>query len=166
MTFKEKCTFCTIYKNKKEIIYHDMYFFAIFDKYPVSPGHVEVIPKRHIPSIFDLTQDEWNMLFQTISHVIEIIKKTDLKRLYKKFIECPLNNRSIQFCKKMIINLENNNIIQGYNIGVNEGYVAGRTIDHLHIHIIPRYEKDVHDPIGGIRNVIPGMGNYRKPVSS
>ena len=106
------------------------------------------------------------MLFQTISHVIEIIKKTDLKRLYKKFIECPLNNRSIQFCKKMIINLENNNIIQGYNIGVNEGYVAGRTIDHLHIHIIPRYEKDVHDPIGGIRNVIPGMGNYRKPVSS
>lgn len=44
----------------------------------------------------------------------------------------------------------------GYTIGVNEGQAAGRTIDHLHIHLIPRYEGDVADPRGGIRHVLPG----------
>lgn len=48
----------------------------------------------------------------------------------------------------------------GFNIGVNEGRVAGRTIDHLHIHLIPRYLHDVDNPRGGIRNVIPGKGDY------
>ncbi len=44
----------------------------------------------------------------------------------------------------------------GYTIGVNEGRAAGRTIDHLHIHLIPRYAGDVPDPRGGIRHVLPG----------
>ncbi|QXV56753.1 HIT family protein [Amycolatopsis sp. TNS106] len=44
----------------------------------------------------------------------------------------------------------------GYTIGVNEGQAAGRTIDHLHIHLIPRYEGDVADPRGGVRHVLPG----------
>ncbi len=30
---------------------------------------------------------------------------------------------------------------RGYTIGINEGEAAGRAIDHLHIHLIPRYEK-------------------------
>ena len=52
-----------------------------------------------------------------------------------------------------------------YNIGNNEGRLAGRTIDHLHIHIIPRYENDVPDPVGGIRHLIQDadLANYRKP---
>lgn len=50
----------------------------------------------------------------------------------------------------------------GYNIGVNEGRAAGKTIDHLHIHLIPRYEGDVENPVGGVRNVIPGKSDYMK----
>ncbi|OGY87626.1 MAG: hypothetical protein A2233_01605 [Candidatus Kerfeldbacteria bacterium RIFOXYA2_FULL_38_24] len=46
------------------------------------------------------------------------------------------------------------------NVGVNEGRAAGRTIHHLHIHIIPRYEGDVENPRGGILNIIPGKGDY------
>lgn len=50
----------------------------------------------------------------------------------------------------------------GYTIGINEGQAAGRTIDHVHIHLIPRYEGDVPDPRGGIRTVLPsGMSNYK-----
>lgn len=49
---------------------------------------------------------------------------------------------------------------QGYNVGVNEGVAAGQTIMHLHVHIIPRYKGDVPNPRGGIRNVIPGKGDY------
>ncbi|MDP6529941.1 MAG: HIT family protein [Gemmatimonadota bacterium] len=47
-----------------------------------------------------------------------------------------------------------------YNIGINAGRVAGQTIDHLHIHLIPRYPGDVPDPTGGVRNIIPGQGRY------
>ena len=48
----------------------------------------------------------------------------------------------------------------GFNIGVNDGEAAGRTIHHLHIHLIPRYRGDVEKPRGGIRHIIPGKGSY------
>jgi diadenosine tetraphosphate (Ap4A) HIT family hydrolase len=48
---------------------------------------------------------------------------------------------------------------QGYNIGVNCGSVSGQTIDHVHIHLIPRYLNDVKDPRGGVRGVIPSKKN-------
>ena len=48
----------------------------------------------------------------------------------------------------------------GYNIGINDGEAAGRTIHHLHIHLIPRYQNDVENPRGGVRHIIPGKGNY------
>ncbi len=50
----------------------------------------------------------------------------------------------------------------GYNVGSNIGGAGGQTKFHVHIHVIPRYQGDVEDPIGGVRNVIPGKGNYRK----
>lgn len=48
----------------------------------------------------------------------------------------------------------------GYNVGFNAGVAAGQTVMHLHVHVIPRYAGDVPDPRGGIRHVIPGLGNY------
>lgn len=52
-----------------------------------------------------------------------------------------------------------------FNIGINEGPAAGRTINHLHIHIIPRREGDMADPRGGVRHVIPDRGNYKRHAS-
>jgi diadenosine tetraphosphate (Ap4A) HIT family hydrolase len=49
---------------------------------------------------------------------------------------------------------------QGFNIGVNCGEVAGQSVFHAHIHVIPRYAGDVPYPRGGVRNIIPGKGNY------
>jgi len=49
----------------------------------------------------------------------------------------------------------------GFNVGFNSGEEAGQTVFHTHIHIIPRYKGDVQNPRGGIRNVIPGKGDYR-----
>ncbi len=48
----------------------------------------------------------------------------------------------------------------GFNIGFNMNEAAGQTVFHTHIHVIPRYKGDVENPRGGIRNVIPGMGDY------
>jgi len=48
----------------------------------------------------------------------------------------------------------------GYNIGVNCGVVAGQTVMHCHIHIIPRYEGDCDNPRGGVRGCVPSRMSY------
>jgi diadenosine tetraphosphate (Ap4A) HIT family hydrolase len=50
----------------------------------------------------------------------------------------------------------------GYNLGINAGQAAGQTVMYPHIHMIPRRDGDCEDPVGGVRNVIPGRGNYKK----
>ena len=54
----------------------------------------------------------------------------------------------------------------GFNFGINSGKAAGQTVNHLHLHIIPRYDGDMDDPRGGVRHVIPSRGNYLKTVTS
>lgn len=51
---------------------------------------------------------------------------------------------------------------EGFNIGLNFGKTAGQTIMYPHVHLIPRRSGDCEDPTGGVRNVIPGKGNYLK----
>jgi len=48
----------------------------------------------------------------------------------------------------------------GYNVGFNAGTAAGQTVQHLHIHVIPRYFGDVDDPRGGVRGCIPARQRY------
>lgn len=160
-----ECTFCKIYQSGKGIVYYSQNFFALFDIFPVSPGHTEVIPKRHVVSLFDLTIDEWSNLQHALSSVVKQIEQTDFRQLYQGFVDNPLDDRSLEFCKKMLKHVGTNKRPDAYNIGVNEGEAAGRTIHHLHIHIIPRFFGDVDDYICGVRDVIPGMGNYKKQNS-
>ena len=56
----------------------------------------------------------------------------------------------------------NHNQCEAFNIGLNFGKVAGQTVMYPHVHLILRRTGDVEDPTGGIRNIIPGKGNYRK----
>lgn len=46
----------------------------------------------------------------------------------------------------------------GFNIGINQGKVAGQAIDHLHIHILPRF---LNDGGGSIHSII-----FNKPKES
>jgi len=50
--------------------------------------------------------------------------------------------------------------ITGFNIGVNCGESAGQTIMHAHIHLIPRRDGDVDEPMGGVRGVVGGRQGY------
>lgn len=51
------CLFCEFLKNNEISAENDL-AFAIFDGFPVNPGHVLVIPKRHVANYFELTTDE------------------------------------------------------------------------------------------------------------
>lgn len=120
------CIFCNISKDK--IIHEDPYWITIYDEFPVSKGHVLIIPKRHISNITELKSNEWAYLFSAIMFIEGYLKE--------KF-NC-----------------------DGFNIGINQGKAAGQTIEHLHIHVIPRYNGDIEDPKGGVRGVIPDKMKY------
>lgn len=47
-----------------------------------------------------------------------------------------------------------------FNLGVNAGKAAGQTIQHVHLHVIPRYTGDVPEPRGGVRWVLPETARY------
>ncbi|MDC0601116.1 HIT family protein, partial [Candidatus Pelagibacter sp.] len=54
--------------------------------------------------------------------------------------------------------------VKGFNIGTNAGIIAGQSILHCHIHLIPRREGDVDNPQGGVRSVIPKQQHYKRKV--
>lgn len=51
------CPFCN--PDKERITRESDLAFAMRDGFPVSKGHMLIIPKRHISSFFDLTDDEY-----------------------------------------------------------------------------------------------------------
>ena len=56
--------------------------------------------------------------------------------------------------------MKKDNTITAFNIGINDGKESGQTINHCHIHLIPRRKGDVKDPRGGIRGAIPEKRIY------
>ena len=62
--------------------------------------------------------------------------------------------------KKSIVNEDTS--VSAFNIGINDGPDAGRSVDHLHIHLIPRRKGDMDNPRGGVRGVIPEKQKYER----
>ena len=69
-------------------------------------------------------------------------------------------NDLIKIIKKEI--LDNDQSVKAFNIGTNAGKLAGQSIMHCHIHLIPRREGDVENPQGGVRSVIPKKQHYKR----
>jgi len=53
---EEGCPFCS--KGFEEIILENDLAMAFYDAFPVNPGHVLIVPKRHIESLFEAGSDE------------------------------------------------------------------------------------------------------------
>lgn len=55
----DNCIFCQIAKKEisSEIVFEDEFLIAIIDLYPASAGHLLLIPKEHISSIKNFSQD-------------------------------------------------------------------------------------------------------------
>ena len=87
------------------------------------------------------------------------------KRHVETYFE--LTKEEIQSCNELILKtkekiLELDSNVKGFNIGTNVGKVAGQSIMHCHIHLIPRREGDVENPQGGVRSVIPKKQHYKR----
>ena len=124
---QKDCVFCEL--STDQIIDNNKLAVAIRDKNPVTPGHTLIIPKRHEPSFFDITDAE------TLACKALLVKQ-----------------------KHHLMSQDKN--ITSFNIGTNSGIDAGQSVFHCHIHLIPRRRRDVKNPKGGLRHLIPDKGNY------
>jgi len=89
------------------------------------------------------------------------------KRHIKDYFD--LTQEEIIACDKLIKKIKKkieikDKSVKGFNIGTNSGKVAGQSIMHSHIHLIPRREGDVKNPQGGVRSVIPLKQHYTRKV--
>jgi diadenosine tetraphosphate (Ap4A) HIT family hydrolase len=54
--------------------------------------------------------------------------------------------------------LDNRHSPAGFTLSVNNGRLAGQTVEHAHTHVVPRYEGDLVKPNGLLREALPGPG--------
>lgn len=67
---KEDCTFCKIIKGEipSSKVYEDELTLAFKDIAPIAPIHILVIPKEHIKSLNELSDEK------LLSHIFDVIK--------------------------------------------------------------------------------------------
>lgn len=91
---------------------------------PITPGHVLVVPKRHVAKLSELTGEELLDIFGLAERI-----KAALAKAFGA---------------------------TGFNIAFNEGEVAGQSVPHLHLHVVPRSAGDT-----GITEYEPRTFLYR-----
>lgn len=160
---KNECYFCNLVNLRNQIIRKYKYFILILDSYPVSPGHVCIISKRHTENFCNLTNNEWIELRNAIKWSRNIHSIINLKIIYKTLYKHLYAGNSKYFLYKVLNNPNIGRSPDGYNYGINENEAAGMTIKHFHFHVIPRFNGDIYDPTGGIRRVLGDLSNYKLP---
>lgn len=158
------CYFCRVSAGQADpFIFENRAFVGIFDTNPVNPGHALVIPRRHVVSVFDLNADEQADYFEAIKGVKAVIESTNLVDLYQQMPQRDyLQGRPMEHVEAVLELSFLGRKPDAYTVGNNDGRAAGRSIDHLHVIVLPRYEGDVENPRGGIRNVIPARAQYQR----
>ena len=110
---------------------------------------------------------ENNLVFSTFDsypvskHHALIIPKRHVENYFD------MSEEEVLSCNKLIKKMRNkiqelDPTVDGFNIGTNLGKVAGQSIMHCHIHLIPRRKNDVDNPQGGVRGVIPSKQHYQR----
>ncbi|HEX3590184.1 MAG TPA: HIT domain-containing protein [Pseudonocardiaceae bacterium] len=96
--------------------------YAVLNLYPYNPGHLMVVPYRHVADYTELTAAETVELAEFTQRAMTVIRN----------VSAP----------------------HGFNIGMNQGVVAGAGIAaHLHQHVVPRW--------GGDSNFMPVIGHTK-----
>jgi histidine triad (HIT) family protein len=87
--FMEKdCTFCMIIKKEKsaDFLYEDESVAVIKDFRPHAPIHLLIIPKRHIRSVNDLTEQDKDIVFQMILRARAVARELSIAKSGYKLV--------------------------------------------------------------------------------
>lgn len=130
------CPFCRIPQMSDDdglIVRRGDLAYAVLNLYPYNPGHLMLVPYRHVADYTDLTTAE----------------SGEIAALTKQAM------RAVRVASDA----------HGFNIGINQGTVAGAGIaKHLHQHVVPRWGGDTNFmPVVGHTKVLPQLlGESRK----
>ncbi|PHH64802.1 hypothetical protein CDD81_3868 [Ophiocordyceps australis] len=114
--------------------------FALVNLKPLLPGHVLVCPRRRLARLLDLTAAEASDLMTAVQQTQRVLAKAHLAGETGDF-----------------------------TVAVQDGPLAGQTVPHLHIHVIPRRGQDGGDEVyerlaGEEGNVGGALWDGQRPV--
>jgi ATP adenylyltransferase len=127
---EDACPFCAIPSMSDEdglIVRRGDAAYAVLNLYPYNPGHLMLVPYRHVADYTDLTGHETSEVATLTSEAMTAVRTASGA--------------------------------QGFNIGLNQGTVAGAGIAaHLHQHVVPRWGGDTNFmPVVGHTKVLPQL---------
>lgn len=67
----ERCIFCEIVARRAQshVVYEDEQTLAFLDLFPVTRGHVLVVPKRHVDRLTDLPEADYEGFLRALTRV-------------------------------------------------------------------------------------------------
>jgi ATP adenylyltransferase len=120
-----QCPFCLIPTEEDEdglVVRRGSVAYAVLNLYPYTPGHLMLVPYRHVSDYSELTEQETGEIATLSQQAIRALRASSGAA--------------------------------GFNLGINQGTVAGAGIAaHLHQHVVPRW--------GGDNNFMPVVGQTR-----
>ncbi len=103
------------------VIVRDRLAFLTLNLFPYNPGHLMIVPNRHV---------------------------SDPRHL------APAESRALDaWTRRALDALDARYGPSGYNVGYNVGPAAGASLEHLHLHVVPRFRNEIGfiDVVGGAR---------------
>ena len=101
-----------------------------------------------IPTNSIYEDDDFNVILDaspaTKGHAL-ILPKEHYANIFE--IDEEILGKAAKLAKKIMIKEKDNLKCDGYNLLQNNGEVAGQTVFHFHMHLIPRYESDENEDI-------------------
>jgi histidine triad (HIT) family protein len=105
----EECIFCKIVQKKipAEILYEDDLVIAFPDINPIAPVHILIIPKKHIASVNDLTDQPKDE--KIAGRLILVARQLAAKKKIDQ---------------------------KGYKLLMRTGVHGGQEVPHIHLHLL------------------------------
>lgn len=122
---KVECILCSVARKDPQVVNlrvaGDRHVFITMNLFPYNPGHIMIVPRRHILDPRARTRAERESMDRWTHRVLDLLDE----------LFAPA----------------------GYNVGYNVGLSSGASIEHLHLHIVPRFRNEIGfiDVIGGSR---------------
>jgi len=106
----ENCIFCKIIDGSlpSTKVYEDDEFVAFKDINPAAPVHLLLIPKHHVVSMQDITQDDASWLGKMLALTPKLAADNGCRPGHEG----------------------------GFRLVINSGIEGGQEVDHLHLHIL------------------------------
>ncbi|MFC3480185.1 MULTISPECIES: HIT family protein [Kocuria] len=113
VTADPDCPFCTIVqRNDPDVreVYRDDQVVAFFPTDPAVLGHTLIVPRAHVPFVWELHDEDAEHIGLLTSRMSRVIVETTGA--------------------------------EGLNVIQSNGHVATQSVNHVHVHLVPRWTND------------------------